>query len=327
MTRKGPGLLLQDIRGGADPQVAAVAAGAAALAADVLVLAGVDWDHDRVALDALAARLAAAGAGYPHRFALRPNSGMATGLDLDGDGRRGGPGDAQGWGRFAGAGGLAILSRLPVEAAAARDFSGFLWRDLPGGDPPPLPAAVLAVQRLSSVGHWEVPLRLPGGGRLWLMVFHATPPVFDGPEDRNGRRNADEIGFWRLRLSGALDAALGPVPPSPFVLLGTANLDPMDGEGRQGAVAALLSHPALQDPAPRGAHGRPQEPGQRGDPSLDTALFPGGPGGLRTELLLPAAGLKVAAAGVLWPPEGAPLADTLAAASRHRPVWADLILP
>ena len=26
-----------------------------------------------------------------------------------------------------------------------------------------------------------------------LLVAHPTPPVFDGPEDRNGRRNFDEI--------------------------------------------------------------------------------------------------------------------------------------
>ena len=27
-------------------------------------------------------------------------------------------------------------------------------------------------------------------------MSHPTPPVFDGPEDRNGRRNHDEIRFW-----------------------------------------------------------------------------------------------------------------------------------
>ena len=29
-----------------------------------------------------------------------------------------------------------------------------------------------------------------------FLVSHPTPPVFDGPEDRNGPRNYDEIRFW-----------------------------------------------------------------------------------------------------------------------------------
>lgn len=322
MTRQGPGLLLRDIRGGSDPQVEAVLKGLAALGATAILLTGFDYDREGRALGALADRLAATGSAYPFRFALRPNTGMATGLDLDGDGRLGGPRDAQGWGRFAGEGGMAILSRLPVDAAAVVDHSALLWRDLPGAIPPPMPDEVAAVLRLSTTGHWEVPLILPDGGRLTLLAFHASPPVFDGPEDRNGRRNHDEAAFWLLRLSGAL----GPPPAAPFVLLGTSNLDPEDGEGRRDAIRALLASPALQDPAPRGESGR-VEPGQRGDPARDTALFDPGPGGLRVEILLPSADLTVAAAGVLWPPDTDPMAATWAAASRHRPVWVDLTLP
>jgi hypothetical protein len=316
LTRAGPGLLLQDVLAGDDPQVAAVQAVLAALDADVLVLTGVDFDHGLAALTALAP-------GYPHRFALRPNTGMATGQDLDGDGRLGTPRDAQGWGRFAGEGGMAVLSRLPLDEAGVRDLSALLWRDLPGAIlPPDLPEDVADVQRLSTTGHWLVPVILPNDRRLMLLVWHASPPVFDGPEDRNGRRNHDEAALW-LRL---LEGALGPAPDRPFALIGDANLDPMDGEGRPEAMLSLLSHPALQDPAPRGTHGR-SEPAHRGDPAGDTALFDPGPGGLRVDVILPSRDLKVTASGVLWPPEGDPLAATLAAASRHRPVWVDLDLP
>jgi hypothetical protein len=316
LTRAGPGLLLQDIVKGDDPQVMAVQAVMAALDADVLVLTGVDYDHGLAALAALAP-------GYPHRFALRPNTGRTTGLDLDGDGRLGTPRDAQGWGRFAGEGGMALLSRLPIDAGAARDLSALLWRDLPGAMPPPdWPEEVAGVQRLSTTGHWLVPVILPDDRRLTLMVWHATPPVFDGPEDRNGRRNHDEAALW-LRL---LEGALGPVPEGPFAVIGDANLDPLDGEGRPESISALLSHPALQDPAPRGTHGR-SEPAHRGDPALDTALFDPGPGGLRVDVILPSRDLRVTASGVLWPPDGDALAATLAAASRHRPVWVDLDLP
>jgi hypothetical protein len=311
LTRAGPGLLLRDILTEEDAQVAAAVQVIAALDADVLLLTGVDYDHGLVALAALEARLAAAGSGYPHRFALRPNTGMATGLDLDGDGRLGAPRDA------------ALLSRLPVDEGAVRDLSAMLWRDLPGAIlPPGYPDDHAAVQRLSTTGHWVVPLVLADDRRLTLLAWHATPPVFDGPEDLNGRRNHDEAALW-LRL---LDGALGPVPEAPFVILGDGNLDPVDGEGRADAMRALLAHPALQDPAPRGAHGR-TEPAHRGDPALDTALYDPGPGGLRVDIILPSADLTVTAAGVMWPPGGDPTASTLAEASRHRPVWVDLDLP
>jgi len=324
LTRAGPGLLLRDILKGEDPQIAAVVAVIGALDADVLVLTAVDYDYGQVALSAFADRLAAAGSVYPYRFALRPNTGLATGLDLDGNGALGDARDAQGYGRFAGEAGMAVLSRLPIMAEEARDFSGYLWRDLPGAMlPQPLPGA--DIQRLATTGHWEVPVTLPGGTVLRLLSWYATPPIFDGPEDRNGRRNHDEAAFWARLIEGALPFA---PPAAPFIVLGDANLDPVDGDGLSAGIAGLIAHPALQDPAPRSTSGR-VDAGQQGDPALDTADYSaaGGPGGLRVDYLLPSADLKVTAAGVLWPPESDPLAATLAAASRHRPVWVEITLP
>lgn len=287
----------------------------AALDADVILLTGIDYDLGGQAAGALAAR-----AGYLHVRALRGNSGVATGLDLDGNGRLGEPRDAMGYGRFAGQAGMAVLSRFAF-AEGARDFSGLLWADLPGALlPADLTPEARRVQRLSTSGHWEVPVQTPGGV-LRLLGWYATPPVFDGPEDRNGRRNHDEAAFWLHLLAGDLG---WPAPEEPFVLLGQSNLDPVDGEGLRGAMTALLDHPALQDPAPRGTHGR-TEKGQRGDPALDTALYDFG--GLRVEVVLPSAGLKLQAAGVLWPPDTDPFAAVLAAASRHRPVWVDIARP
>ncbi len=321
LDRKGPGLLVRDIDSRKDAQVEAVLRVLTRLDADVLLLTAVDYDRGLVAASLIAGRLAELGAPYPHLFALRPNTGMATGLDLDGDGRTGGPGDAQGWGRFAGQAGMLVLSRLPVEAEAVRDFSTFLWADLPGALLPPMTDAVRAVQRLSTTGHWEVPLLLPGGGRLRLLAFHATPPVFDGPEDRNGRRNHDETAFWLALLDGRMPVA---PPAPPFVLLGDGNLDPVDGDGRREAMRALLSHPALVDPLPKGEARRHDE-GQAGDPALDTALYAFG--GLRVDLVLPSRDLLLRGAGVLWPEAGDLLLDDLAAASRHFPVWVDVALP
>jgi len=315
LTRAGPGLLLRDIERGEDAQVTAVLAVLTALDADVVLMTGIDYDMGARAAGALGAR-----AGYGHVQALRGNTGVATGLDLDGNGRLGEARDAQGFGRFAGQAGMAVLSRYPLPGPA-RDFSALLWADLPGALlPAGMDPRVRAVQRLSTSGHWDVPVATPGRP-LHLLCWYATPPVFDGPEDRNGRRNHDEAAFWLRLLAGDLP---DPPPEGAFVLLGQSNLDPADGEGLPDAMQALLSHPALQDPAPRGTAGR-TDTGQRGDPTLDTALYDFG--GLRVEVVLPAAGLTVRAAGVLWPPPDDPLASVLAAASRHRPVWVDLAWP
>ncbi|MFM7446258.1 MAG: endonuclease/exonuclease/phosphatase family protein [Tabrizicola sp.] len=322
LDRTGPGLLVQDLAKGEDAQVAAVVRVLVALDADVILLTAIDYDRGGVALGLLADRLAAAGASYPHRFALRPNTGLQTGFDVDGNGRIGDPRDAQGFGLFSGQGGMAILSHFPVEEAAARDFSSFLWRDLPGAlVPPGMNPGLVEVQRLATTGFWDVPVITPEGP-LHLLAWHATPPVFDGAEDRNGRRNHDEAAFWRLYLEGAL-----PMTPTqaPFVLLGDGNLDPADGDGLREGIGALLAHDAVQDPGPRGSHGR-MEPGQAGDPALDTVIYDD-LGGLRLDYVLPSAGLRVAEAGVMWPKATDPLCPDLAAASRHFPVWVDIDLP
>ena len=191
---------------------------------------------------------------------------------------------------------------------------------MPGGlsaDPEDLGA----VQRLATTGFWDVPVETVSGP-LHLLAWHATPPVFDGPEDRNGRRNHDEAAFWRLFLDGALPMA---PPEAPFVLLGDGNLDPADGDGLRAGIAGLLAHPAVQDPRPQGLHGR-TEPGQAGDPALDTVLY-ADLGGLRLDYVLPSSSLAVTDSGVLWPKPGDPLLADLAAASRHFPVWVDIALP
>lgn len=327
---------MRDILSGEDAQVAAAAAVIAHIAPDILLLTGFDFDAGGAALAAFADRIE--GVAYPHRFALRPNTGLHSGADLDGDGRFGEPEDAQAYGAFAGQWGMAILSRYPVDAAGPQDFSGFLWADLPGAIPPEtMEPEIRKAQRLPHIGHWDVPVDLPGGLVLRLLAFHATPPVFDGPEDRNGRRNHDEAAFWLHYLNGALDH----VPPQgPFVLLGDANLDTLDGDGRPEALTQLLTHPALQDPRPRSPGGpidARREGGandsHRGDPALDTANWRDdgpGPGNLRVDYVLPSRHWEIVDAGVFWPAPDDPLRALIGAdgnlASRHRLVWVDIRL-
>lgn len=311
---------MQDIRVGNDPQITAAVTVITALDADILVLTGFDHDARGQALAAFADLLQQSGQPYPHRYAPATNAGLPTGLDADADGRLAEANDAQGWGRFPGSGGLAVLSRLPLGDATSHGT--FLWRDLPDTlIPPDTDPALATVQRLSSHAHITLPVQI-GTQTLTLLLWHATPPAFDGPEDRNGRRNHDEAAFWLHLLNGTLPF---PAPTPPFLLAGQANLDPQDGDGRPQALLSLLTHPALQDPAPRGTHNR-TEPAHRGDPALDTALYDR-LGGLRLSYILPSADLTVTASGVLWPPPADPLAATLATASHHRPVWVDLHLP
>jgi Endonuclease/Exonuclease/phosphatase family len=299
--------LLRDVVRGEDAQVAAVVQIIVAADADVLVLTGIDFDYNLVALGALNASLGSMR--YAHLFALPPNSGMATRFDLDGNGRLGEARDAMGYGRFSGAEGMAVLSRLPI--GQVTDLTGMLWRDLPGNIAPDMPADVAAMQRLSTTGHWVVPVQV-AGGTLTLLAWSATPPVFDGPEDRNGRRNHDETAMWLRLLDGALDV---PAPAGPFAVVGVGNLDPVDGDGRNGALVELLAR--TQDVAPAGVMG------------TDTADFTArdGPGFLRVDYVLPSLDLAVHASGVMWPAPDDPFAAVVSKASRHRLVWVDITLP
>ncbi len=327
LARKGPACCIAKILKG-DEKVVAVVEVIASVAPDVLVLNGVDWDSGGHALDALAARLSEAGADYPHRFAAMPNAGLESGLDLDGNDRLGEARDLHGYGAFTGAGGMAVLSRLPL--GEVRDFSAFLWADLPGAIPPevdgqPFPSAeAAATRRLSSVAHWHIPVET-SQGPLHLLAFYATTPVFDGPEDLNGRRNHDEIVFWQRLLDG--DLPFDP-PSGPVVLIGGTNLDPVDSDGRQDAIRGLLEDPRFVDPVPASPGGRAAAtPGQRGDPRLDTADFRDPvPGNLRVDYVLPGATLEVTGAGVVWPAPDDPFAETVEMASRHRLVWVDVAL-
>lgn len=348
LSRRGPGLLLRDILSGKDQQVQAVAGVIAHVSPDILLINSFDYDLGNVALNAFADLLATRTKPYPYRFALLPNTGMPTGLDMDGDGRTGDPRDAQSYGRFSGQGGMAILSRHPINTEMVQDFSALKWVNFPNamlptidGKPFPSPEAQ-AKQRLSTTGHWVVPITTPNG-IINLLAFYATPPVFDGPEDRNGKRNHDEVRFWISYLDGQL--ATKP-DSAAFVILGDANLDPNDGDGRSIAMQQLLAHPMVQDPQPKSRGALIASTTQAGvnitqisDPAQDTADWKDSgengaedadaPGNMRVDYVLPSRGLTVTGSGVFWPDpdsiEAALLSVGDTVASRHHLVWVDVI--
>ncbi|WP_134678549.1 endonuclease/exonuclease/phosphatase family protein [Paracoccus ravus] len=316
LSRDGPGLLLRDLRR-EDSQIDAVIRVILESRPDILLLTGFDWDHDALALTAFRDRLAKSGIDYAHQFSTRPNAGVPSGLDLNQDGRLGTANDRQGFGRFTGQGGMAILSHHPI--GPVRDYATTLWRDLPGNLMPPGPAEIAESQRLSSVAHWDATITV-AGKPLHLLAMSASPPVFDGPEDRNGRRNHDELAFW-----------LNNLPDGTFVLAGKLNVDPADGDGRPEALARIMQH--LRDPEPQSAGGEKAgtlgiNASHKGNAALDTAHWPGDrpPGNLRVDYVLPARELTILGAGVFWP-EAGELAEIALEASSHRLVWVDIDWP
>jgi endonuclease/exonuclease/phosphatase family metal-dependent hydrolase len=312
LSRKGPGLLLRDIARGDDTQINAVIQIIRHVDPDVIALQKFDYDLTGAALSLFASQ-----AGYQYFFAARPNTGMATGLDMDGDGRLGGPRDAQGYGHFSGQGGMAILSKFPIDTDNVQDLSTLMWRDIPNATLPmvngkPFPSAeALATQRLSTTGHWIVPIITPDGP-FHLLTFHATPPVFDGSEDRNGKCNHDEVRLWQQYLDGKFAEPI----TAPFVIAGDANLDANAGDGRREAIVNLLNDPRVQDTAPQG--NGPFDPTDTVDWSEPT------PGDMRVDYVLPSRDWTVVNSGILWPLEGNALLEVAQEASRHRLVWVDL---
>ncbi|MDB2408051.1 endonuclease/exonuclease/phosphatase family protein [Jannaschia sp.] len=209
--------------------------------ADIVLLLNVDWDHGGRGAQALRDALSKAGLDYPHIVAVRPTTGRPSGFDLDGNGALGEARDALGYGRFTGDGGMVLLSRVPL--GVVDDRSDLLWSMRSIAPAEVLPEGADTIVPLASVAQWIVPLRV-GAADLTLITMNANTPVFDGPEDRNGRRNADELGYI---------AELADTLPNPIVL-GRANLDPLDGAGLRGAITALLTHPARQDQEGMGRH-------------------------------------------------------------------------
>lgn len=353
LSRKGPGLLIRDLEKGKDRQIAAVLNIIATVKPDILLINELDHDRDGIALRLLNDALRAKGHGFAHHFSDLSNTGMPSGVDLNGDGEIGGPTDAFGFGTFRGQYGMALLSRFPIDTAALRSFRKLRWVDAPEATLPGTPAqphyskAASAVFRLSSKSHWDIPVTLPDQRRLHILASHPTPPVFDGPEDANGLRNRDEILLWARYLDGAaLTDDAGRVEAFAghhFAILGDLNADPFDGDGRHDGIAQLLAHPLLQDPKPasNGAVEAARTQGgsnarHRGPPDHDTADWrddKGGPGNLRVDYVLPSKSLKVMGAGVFWPAtdeDGHKLIRSSRSdkpvSSDHRLVWVDIAL-
>lgn len=284
---------------------------------------------------------------YPHVFYQSVNTGIDTGIDVDNDGTLGTANDAFGFGNFPGQYGMVVLSKFEIDRDNVRTFQKFLWKDMPGmlwpmqpgSESPYYKDSVKAVFRLSSKSHWDVPIKV-GEKTIHLIAAHPTPPVFDQEEDRNGRRNHDEIRFIadyvtpgkakyiyddRGKFGGLADGAR-------FVIVGDMNADESDGDSSLDAAKLLTRHPLINHekiPASRGGSFFAAKQGgvnadHSGDPALDTGDFNDARvGNLRLDYCLPSKTLRIIKSGVFWPQPGDPGAD-LVGATDHRLVWIDV---
>jgi len=295
---------------------------------------------------------------YPFRYVAPSNTGIPSGRDLDKNGSVGGPNDAFGFGFFPGQFGMVVYSMYPIDVAAIRTFQLFLWNDMPDAKLPIDPATGmswydegdLAVFRLSSKSHWDIPIHI-SNKVVHFLTSHPTPPVFDGPEDRNGTRNNDEIRFWADYIipsrSGYIyddNGMPGGLPPGDmFVIAGDQNADPNDGDSFPGAAQQLIEHPLVNTKVTPASAGGVEMAGQGppndthiSDPAFDTADFSeaafGGPGNLRADYVLPRKNLSIQDAAVFWPTSDDPLFPLTGpgfptVSSDHRLVWVDVRVP
>lgn len=315
---------------------------------DVLVLMEVDYDSEGKILDLFRENLLSIsldnfeGIDYPYAYQIQTNTGLISEVDIDGNGNVSLPNDAYGFGNYEGQYASAILSKYPIDISNQRSFQKFLWKNMPDATLPQnldgssyYSEEVLNVFRLSSKNHIDLPLQISDEHTVHALISHPTPPVFDGDEDRNGKRNHDEIKLWADYISnenylvddngvtGGLNS------DESFMIFGDLNADPVDGDSYNNAISLLIDHPRVnQDvtngaliPSSNGGTEHNESANHEGDPAYDTSFF-----GLRIDYVMPSKDLTVIDSGVFWPASNEESSELVqdGAASDHLLVWVDV---
>ncbi len=359
LNRNDSGQLITDLSTPNHPQAKNIAEIIQRSNPDVILLNEFDYDVNGAAINLFRqnyleiSQNGANAVEYPYVYLAPSNTGIASGFDLNNNGSvvstpgaAGYGDDAFGFGNFPGHFAMVLLSKYPIVSDQVRTFQTFLWKDMPGNlltDDPTINNPATAVNenlqgfyspdeieilRLSSKSHWDVPINV-NGEIVHLLAAHPTPPVFDGPEDRNGKRNADEIRFWTDYVTPGKNGYVyddngntgGLAAGAKFVIVGDYNADPFDGDSSFGAANQFFNTAAIQGSTtdisitPDSAGG--PDAGSRqgglnatsqGNPAFDTADF--GPdttvANLRVDYVLPSYNLAVENAGVFWPAQGEP---------------------
>ncbi len=345
-----PNILQKLLAEGDYPQIRNVAEIIQRVRPDILLLNEFDYIADpRQGAEAFIRNYLNIGQGgaeaidYPYYFVAPSNTGIASPFDLDRDGKATGTaGDAWGFGNYPGQYGMLVLSKWPIERDSVRTFQNFLWKDMPGAKRPLDPATgeswysqqAWQALPLSSKSHWDISIDIDGK-LLHFLVAHPTPPVFDGEEDRNGKRNHDEIRFWAdyIEADSAqyiyddLGQTGGLKSGSRFVIAGDLNASAYEGDSEAGAVEQLLDHRLTNTdirPLRLDADSLSVEQ-QGGNMPYHTAAWRA-----QVDYVLPSRlGIKLLDARVFWPEQGSELfrlIESREASSDHRMVWIDIEL-
>jgi 3-phytase len=347
--RSEGGQLQKNLEKGDDEQIKIIAETIQRIRPDVLALQEFDYDEENTNLQLFQENYLSKSFNgsepieYSYMMAFRSNTGIQTGLDLNNDGETNTPEDAFGYGVYPGQYAFAILSKYPLVTDSLVTFRKSLWKDMPGAHLPVnedstswYSEEVLSVFRLSSKNHVDIPVSI-GGKTVHVLIAHPTPPGFDGEEDRNGKRNHDEIRLFADYISPDEGAYLyddngNPAslrPNSSFVIMGDMNADPLGGSSFRNAIDLLLKHPRVH-PEPATGELVPTSEGSKiwheqrpndSHPAHKTAVF-----NLRVDYVLPSADLQPLKSGVFWPAPSDSLfyLTTGDKGSDHRLVWVDV---
>lgn len=275
---------------------------------------------------------------YPYSFIAPVNTGLATEFDLDNNGKKTAVmGDAQGFGFFEGHYAMAILSKYPINLEKLRTLQTFKYKDMPNAQMPVDPKTKenwyntqeWQALRLSSKSFWDVPV-VVNNKTVHVLASHPTPPVFDGDEDRNGKRNHDEV---RLIADYVANKAYiyddngqkgGLKSNSRFVILGDLNAAPEGDKARVETTNQILNNPLINSQfIPQSAGAKEQYP--QSYAKHYTANWQA-----RVDYVLPSTyGFKIQDGGVFWPTKNSEqyrLIKDRNASSDHRLVWLDLLI-
>ena len=366
LNRNAAGQLVTDLSTPDNAQAQTVAEIIQRSRPDVLLVNEFDYDADGEAAELFrdnyleVSQNGARPADYPYYFvAPSPTPASPAASTSNNNGTVGGGDDAFGFGAFPGPVRhgrlLEVPHRPPTTSGPSSTSCGRTCpaRCCPDDPATPAPAdwyspAELAVFRLSSKSHWDVPIAI-GNKTVHFLVAHPTPPVFDGPEDRNGTRNFDEIRFWADYVGPSRSSYIydddGPVRrPAPR------------GEVRHRRRPELRPARRRLDPRRRSSScsttrgSTPSGPRQRRAPSRPSALQGGNnathaePAAVRHRRLrrhrtratcapttcCRAGDLKIEDSAVFWPVQADPLFRLTGVfpfpSSDHRLVWVDLKL-
>lgn len=270
---------------------------------------------------------------YPYHFIAPVNSGLPV------------PHHSQinrlthfGFGQYPGQYGMALLSKWPIDYGQVRTFQHFLWRDMPNNLMPQNKDQTswyneheTNIMRLSSKSHWDIPVKIHGQ-TIHVLACHPTPPVFDGDEQRNRRRNHDEIRFWSdyikaehdsyhyddKGVKGALNAN------EAFVIMGDLNACANEGDSWPNTITNLINqNRMLRHPTPSSKGAKEHSPDNE-FAEFHTACWR-----MRADYILPSDNFTYHKGGVFWPTKKNAkhyLVQGRLHSSDHRLVWLTLSL-